>query len=715
METSSSPVSSSTKCSLENPILGNHQSVMMHLSSTSSTDHLSTVFRNSVDSQPSNHFSNEESFSLFMAKSNETVNEDNIVENDLKQVIEIPEEKKHNLKKRFPIEANPFYSEWTIPVDKESFDFLCDELINKNDNIVYNGSDLSNESHNASVNIIYNLDENLTELILKQFRKLLLQSHDSPVSILKAFDSNELDYIYTIVHNYFNHLFSQFQKRDLFYYNVIDWKIYHFDDFCCYGTRFKTFLEQSGLFNSDEKFYFEKLYDHYYELHPTKIIDLRTKLLKMKTNFFDESLTNVYSNEVIKIEHTNFNKYFENKNEKCDISIDYKMVTFKTIDTIEVHNELAKIGNVKGKIDFLISKIQLSEESRQHTDRFICSLNKIFESTLLSELGPRFYKFGSLLSGLSTYDADLDIVIKFDSIPEDIRVDFSTSMLALEIILMVLKHKLGLTISNENTIIPSRRCPIIKLDFYWCFPELKEYVNSLSNNNLQFNKCDISVNKCYGIYNSQWLNFLVQLEPRFYQLTLILKYWAKKQNLIDSGFFSSYGWTLMIVFYLQNTVPPILPSLEQLQEKQTDINSELKFHGYRFDFCQNQSAIEKTKNVQCVSELITGFFDYYNSFDYQYAIVPRTGKTCLKDLLYREKLAQKKENKFQNMDFVYSYIMIEDPFVVDHNAGSIFRESNKWIWSEILEDVIFNDEISPQNCISILTDPKNFNNEIPTI
>ena len=67
------------------------------------------------------------------------------------------------------------------------------------------------------------------------------------------------------------------------------------------------------------------------------------------------------------------------------------------------------------------------------------------------------------------------------------------------------------------------------------------------------------------------------------------------------------------------------------------------------------------------------------------------------------------------MDFVYSYIMIEDPFVVDHNAGSIFRESNKWIWNEILEDVIFNDEISPQNCISILTDPKNFNNEIPTI
>ena len=82
------------------------------------------------------------------------------------------------------------------------------------------------------------------------------------------------------------------------------------------------------------------------------------------------------------------------------------------------------------------------------------------------------------------------------------------------------------------------------------------------------------------------------------------------------------------------------------------------------------------------------------------------GKPFTKLMLYNEK---DKLNKTKtSLHFKPSYICIEDPFVLDHNVGSCFRESNKYHWFEILETVVKDLNINPNNCVEVITNPENF-------
>lgn len=384
----------------------------------------------------------------------------------------------------------------------------------------------------------------------------------------------------------------------------------------------------------------------------------------------------------------------------------------------QIHESLIQIEGSQGQLDFLISEIALSSETAHKRSQFLKHLNSVLEkcSYLSASLQPHAFSFGSLANGLGFADSDLDIFIQLGANSGNTILDYETSVALLNRVRELMKnsHSLGFSRSafNGRWFIPSRRCPIIKLSFAACYQELAKEVKAKCQTDLKwksftFNQVDISVSSSFGLYNSRFLKFLTQLEPRFYQLAMFLKYWSKQNGLVNTEIFSSYALTMMILFFLQNTDPWILPSVERLQQLATEKQPEKLptiVDAYNFTFCDDTTLIERSANTQTVPELIVQFFNFYRAFDYQTnAICPRIGRIISKEELRKIKMEAKLETHFRP-----SYLTIEDPFLLEHNCGAIFQQQNKSKWKRIVCKVLDELAITPENVVQLLSDPKNF-------
>ena len=81
--------------------------------------------------------------------------------------------------------------------------------------------------------------------------------------------------------------------------------------------------------------------------------------------------------------------------------------------------------------------------------------------------------------------------MQFEAVDIDL-LDYETSMQALEAVRVIFERALGMQI-DPKLVIPSRRCPIIRMNFGACIPELATQVERLNLGNakqLVFNKCD---------------------------------------------------------------------------------------------------------------------------------------------------------------------------------------------------------------------------------
>lgn len=260
------------------------------------------------------------------------------------------------------------------------------------------------------------------------------------------------------------------------------------------------------------------------------------------------------------------------------------------------------------KIDHLISQIRLSKESEENLQRFIDLLNNCLQKKF-GDYNPTLMTLGSFANGLGTFDSDLDIFVKFDQL-FSVILDYNTALLSLEAIEQILSYELNEK-KFSSTIVKSRRCPIIKLNFRLYFHRFRnEISNDEFRKELEFNKCDISVKSIYGVLNSKFLNFLSKYEERFYKMALILKFWAKEAELIDRYALSTYAFTMLIIYFLQAQQPQILPSVELLQNmaKRKKNFKPLKVHKWNFEFCDDINQIGRSCNRSSVQELLVQFF-----------------------------------------------------------------------------------------------------------
>jgi DNA polymerase sigma len=66
-------------------------------------------------------------------------------------------------------------------------------------------------------------------------------------------------------------------------------------------------------------------------------------------------------------------------------------------------------------------------------------------------------------------------------------------------------------------------------------------------------------------HNSRLIQYYCQLEPRFRQLALVLRFWAKINDIVGgSQRMTSYAFTQLVIYFCQKR--QLLPSLDAIRE-----------------------------------------------------------------------------------------------------------------------------------------------------
>lgn len=91
--------------------------------------------------------------------------------------------------------------------------------------------------------------------------------------------------------------------------------------------------------------------------------------------------------------------------------------------------------------------------------------------------------------------------------------------------------------------------------------------------------------------------------------------------------FTSYALVMLVIFYLQQLNPPLLPPIATLQR----LADHKEFTcGWMSSFCDEEWTVRSTclkeENSLTLKELLAGFFQYYRDFDYQNVICPSVGR-----------------------------------------------------------------------------------------
>lgn len=242
--------------------------------------------------------------------------------------------------------------------------------------------------------------------------------------------------------------------------------------------------------------------------------------------------------------------------------------------------------------------------------------------------------FGSTVNLLGSFDSDLDICMTLIGNTTGHGVDC----------VKILKKTCEVLSKNEhvkNTIEPilAARVPIIKFKYDNFDVDLSMY------------------NQC-AIHNSKLLRSYVLIDFRVARLCYLVKQYAKSCSIADAsrGSLSSYAWCLMVIHFLQQTDPPILPVLQERKNKPI-----VGVNGWNVWF--NESFDPTTiinYNQTCLTTLFKQFLLYYAAFDFnQYVISIRTSSLI---------------TKFQK-NWTYCMMAIEDPFELTYNLSGRLDDS----------------------------------------
>jgi DNA polymerase sigma len=191
----------------------------------------------------------------------------------------------------------------------------------------------------------------------------------------------------------------------------------------------------------------------------------------------------------------------------------------------------------------------------------------------------------------------------------------------------------------------------------------------------------VEVDFCFsnelGLRNSGLLDAYCRCDRRVVMLGRLVKEWAKRHDLVGTadGCLNSYAYILLVIHYLQSVQPPVVPNLQQLAQEPVPIVDGKWGCDDCWDtkFFEDVSSLQASENDQTISELLTGFFDYYGYiFDWQrYAVCMRLNRPGIG------------VDKFSLVLPVSSEMWyIEDPFDLKHNlANASSPAGRERIWT----------------------------------
>uniref|UniRef100_K3WK66 CCHC-type domain-containing protein n=1 Tax=Globisporangium ultimum (strain ATCC 200006 / CBS 805.95 / DAOM BR144) TaxID=431595 RepID=K3WK66_GLOUD len=253
----------------------------------------------------------------------------------------------------------------------------------------------------------------------------------------------------------------------------------------------------------------------------------------------------------------------------------------------------------------------------------------------------RVLPFGSSESGIGFGGSDVDLGIYFEDV--DCQAHFSM---------------------EERIQILSTACERLRDAF-----EIKEFIRNARVPVLKLwdpkrqIACDLCVGGVNALLNTTLIKYYGQIDPRVRPLMFAVKYWAKQRGINDSvnGTLSSYGFSLLLIFYLQSHHSPILlPSVHSVfQSLQLENKISTLLQRLNALPCDEMQSTFGTSVQDSVGALLLGFFQFYASqFNIEDEVVSvRTGAPLSKATKWSHSVPWR--------------ISIEDPFELTHDVGRV--------------------------------------------
>lgn len=196
----------------------------------------------------------------------------------------------------------------------------------------------------------------------------------------------------------------------------------------------------------------------------------------------------------------------------------------------------------------ILALIKPVEDDRSKRLSTIQELENCIHS-LASLSGAAVKPFGSFVSDLYSKSGDLDLSVQFGN-GSNHPINKKKKQNALRDVRKALLSR-GVTGYMQMQFIPHARVPVL------------QYVSK------QFGiSCDISIGNFAGRIKSKIFYWVNTVDERFGDMVLLIKEWAKAQNINDpkSGTLNSYSLCLLVLYHFQTSEPPILPPLNEIYE-----------------------------------------------------------------------------------------------------------------------------------------------------
>ncbi|XP_067133897.1 terminal uridylyltransferase 4-like [Centruroides vittatus] len=290
---------------------------------------------------------------------------------------------------------------------------------------------------------------------------------------------------------------------------------------------------------------------------------------------------------------------------------------------------------------------KLSPKVQEENKTLLYNLQKHIQCRFLDA---KLELFGSSCNGFGFIDSDLDICLTFEN--------NSGEALNQQHIIENLTAELKKYKKIQDILpIPTAKVPIIKFSF--------KHTNK---------EGDISVYNTLGQHNTRLLLTYSKIDPRVQKLGYVLKFFAKICDICDAsrGSLSSYAYILMVLYFLQQRDPPVIPVLQELYDtsKPKPVRNVDGCNTWFFEDIHNLEDVwpQSKKNTETLGELWLGLLRFY------------TEKFRVNELVIciRQKAPLTRFEKLWNT----KSIAIEDPFDHNHNLGAgVSRKMNAFIFA----------------------------------
>lgn len=221
--------------------------------------------------------------------------------------------------------------------------------------------------------------------------------------------------------------------------------------------------------------------------------------------------------------------------------------------------------------------------------------------------GARLLAFGSMANGFALRNSDMDLCCLLA--PAETRAPPEL----VEVLGRVIRAETDFSVLP----LPRARIPIVKISR----PPTAEVPCEMA--------CDIGFDNRVALENTRLLlSYALVDPPRVRTLVLFLKVWMKRRkiNAPFTGTLSSYGYTLLVLFFLIHVKrPPVLPNLQRVPAAHALAPDDVFLQGHNVYFCDDIAALRRewsSPNTESAGELLVDFFRYFaRDFNYQRDVI----------------------------------------------------------------------------------------------